>query len=173
MSDNTYKDLLNYYREEEINNLFRSYYHRCEIFLHSLVSKRGIEKRGLYIHDTLFDNFMLSFLSDLPRIRNFHGIENLNASKLTAYSCFWFARWQPLQITNNSNDYNCPNIMFALSLIRDDCCLQCDGLSDSHKKEIKGFFKELHRYFMYRRYDPQIIELSLDSFKHGESITRT
>jgi hypothetical protein len=136
------------------------------------MSKLGVEKRGLYIHDALFDKFMLSFLSDIPRIRDFHGIENLNSSKLTAYSCFWFARWQPIQITNNSDNYKAPNIMFALSLIHDDC-VQSGNLKDSQKREVMGFFKEIHRYFMYRRYDAQIIELSLDAFKHGESMTRT
>ncbi len=120
---------------------------------------------------------LLDYYTDIVRLRDFHSIENVKTDKVVAYLIFWILRRKPIQLTQDSEDERdiFVNERFACTMLLGECLLENMEdvkLTEDLAKKLGKYIDLLLYYFKYRQYNPQVIELLIESFKMGNSFNR-
>ena len=91
-----YDFILDYYSIEDLQERFGVWYSEA---------KKFIEKKGLsdcaQINSKRLGYAVCDYFVDMIRMKQFHGIDHANLSKVYAYSSYWFLRRQPIQLISN------------------------------------------------------------------------
>jgi hypothetical protein len=153
-----------------IKATYFSLFSSLQIFLNS----RGLNVE-VNINSTQLDATVLDAFADLDRLREFHGIDNVNDIKSTAYLLFWVLRNKPLQINANcAKSVACINEDFAAGYFMQACLSwrqpPFEDMPSETQAAIKTYTDHLYYFFRYRVFTQQTLEAMLDSFKSSELI---
>ena len=150
-----YAELLEEFGEDYIFGYAR--YVRCmtEIF----VNDRFLVQR-VFVDDHLLMQSILDALTDIKRLKHFHGIDYVNREKLNAYIASWFLRRKPIQRLQSQHK----NPLFVNELFVLDFLLKSlsHALTDVHyysREKASELVDHLFYHLKYRNTNPQTLEL--------------
>lgn len=122
-------------------------------------------------NERILYHVLLDYYTDISRLKDFHGIENTKTDKIMGYLVFWILRRKPIQITDFSEVEKdvFVNERFACNLLIAECLLDKEDkvLTADMEKKFEKYIDLLLYYFKYRQFNPQVIELLIESFKMG------
>jgi hypothetical protein len=163
----SYKDLLDEFGEEVVKRSIDSWKERLDSFIISrgLSDKVRVSDRNLYLA-------MLSYFSDIKRIKPYHVINDVNDVKIHSYLAYWIMRKKPLQILSDFDSCERVNERFVAFMLTDFLLRDWIDtvLSGEAKEQFENFTKTLYYTFSYRDYSAQSIELVLLGFLAGVAV---
>ena len=122
-------------------------------------------------NDRILYHVILDYFADIVRLKDFHAIEHTKRDKVIAYTVYWFLKRKPIQINEYSEIEKdiFVNERFACSLVIKECLDNAENkvLSAKDAERFDKYIDMLLYYFKYRQYNPQTIELLIESFKIG------
>lgn len=111
---------------------------------------------------------IMDYFSDISRIKEFHGIERVNDTKICAYECFWLLKRKPLQIIEATADCVFCNEQFIfLRMLQKFSNNNTNIYAIFDNSDLKPFLESLFYYIKFRLRDPQTIELAFQAFAAG------
>ena len=128
-------------------------------------------------NDRILYHVVLDYFADIVRLKEFHNIEHTKKDKVIAYLSYWFLKRKPIQINKYSDSEKdiFVNERFVCNLVIKECLDGAENavLSKSDAERFDKYVDLLLYYFKYRQYNPQTIELLIESFKIGRLFCRT
>ena len=116
---------------------------------------------------------LLDYYADITRLKEFHSIKHTKTDKVVAYLIFWFLRRKPIQLNQDSKDERdiFVNERFACNFLLAECLLENQNvqLTPDLADKLDKYIDLILYYFKYRQYNPQVIELMIESFKMGNA----
>jgi hypothetical protein len=159
-----YSDLIEQFSENVVIGIVDNCKERMSAFINSnnLSDNVKISDRNLWFA-------VLSFLSDIKRIKDYQPIEYVSSIKDYSYLAFWLLRKKAIQVTNDFDSSERINEKFTtLMLLK---FLHGDSVDETHISENhKEFMQTLYYTFSYREFTAKGIELVLLGFKAGNSM---
>ncbi|MCL2147475.1 MAG: hypothetical protein FWH52_06680 [Synergistaceae bacterium] len=168
----SYQMLIEEFSEGKISSRYKFLYSKFSEYIGS----RGLSEK-VYINEQLLHQSVLDYFADVYRLKKFHGIDNINPTKIMAYQIFWLLKRKVLQIkeTAQSDELVFINESFAVLFIVHEFLFPDDysiPLSAEIQEDFKAYIKHLHYHFKYRSIDKQNLELMLYTFEIGKLITK-
>lgn len=150
-----YEFLINHYGNSDIIKSRLLYWYRvCK----DVIDLYQISEIAVINQDALI-RMILSYFTDIVRVKEFHGIENINESKKYAFGIYWFLRFHPVQITD-------PKARDCCSFINERIALNvivCEFLNGKNMNSSKEYIKHLFHHLKYRTYSARTLELDFDA----------
>ena len=162
-----YRDLLVEFGEDVISERIDSLKEKIEEFIQA----RGFSGK-LMISDRNLNLVVLSYYSDIKRLKSFHGIKATSNLKIHSYTAFWLLRKKPIQVLEDFDGSERINERFVAFLLVDFLLREWAETvltGDAHEQFIE-FSQTLYYTFSYRNYSAQSIELVLIAFIAGVAI---
>lgn len=159
-----YEALIKKVGEEIFDDFFRFIQEQAVKFIEAASYAESV-----VCNDRILLHVLLDYFSDIERLKEFHGIENIRTNKVFAYTAYWILRRKPLQFVADSIEE--PDVFvnerFALFLIMNECLLQGVNLAldGESKKRFDEYIDFLLYYFKYRECSPQALEMLIETFK--------
>lgn len=150
-----YERLLAHYKDTDIIKSRLLYWHRaCK----GVIEQYNISEVAVINQDALL-RMILCYFTDIVRVKEFHGIENINESKKYAFGTYWFLRFHPVQITDPEASGCCSfiNERIVLNVIASEF------LNGKNSDSIKEYVKHLFHHLKYRTYTARTLELDFDA----------
>ena len=165
-----YKKLIKTIGEKNFDSRFKELQKQISEFLDEAGYDENVQCNDRILYHVLLDHY-----SDICRLKDFHGIENIKTDKVMAYLVFWLLRRKPIQLIEFSDEEKdiFVNERFASYLMISESIIKLDSMEIAtklNKEELEQFGKYLDLllyYFKYRQVNPQMIELVIESFKIG------
>ena len=162
-----YTDLINEYSEDAIAERIDSWKERITAFIDSrgLTGKVRVSDKNLWMA-------LLSYFSDIKRLKSFHGIKGTSGIKIHSYTAYWLLRKKPLQVLEDFDDCERINERFVAFVLVDFLLLDWAEavLTGKAKEQFLEFTQTLYYTFSYRDYSAQSIELVLTAFLAGIAV---
>ena len=162
-----YSDLLEEFSLDDIADRIDSIEERLIAFIEKreLTNKVCISEKNLWLA-------VLSYFSDIKRLKAFHGIDKTSVTKIHSYMAFWLLRKKPLQIIEDFDECERINERFAAFYLVDFLLRENREavLSGNAKNQFLEFTQTLYYYFSYRVFSAQSIELVLTAFLAGLAV---
>lgn len=151
----SYEYLLEHYDVDVMKNRLLYWHNACN----KVIQKAGMEKTAVINQDALL-RMILCYFSDIVRVKEFHGIQDVNESKKCAYGAFWFLRLHPIHLTDPkaNSKYTYINEKVVLNVI------VSEFLANKTNREMtKQYIQHLFHHLKYRYYNARTLELALDA----------
>jgi hypothetical protein len=129
------------------------------------------------IDEESFQMAIIDYFSDVVRIKDFHSIKKTNVDKIYGYQMYWLLRRKPIQIvvpTKDNFDINekvIIGIFFPKILAEAKIPYGKDTKNKKLKDRLSFFVNLLFYNLKYRVYTPQSLELMIEAFLCGHSIS--
>lgn len=151
----SYEYLLEHYKIDVIKNRLLYWHNACN----KVIQKAGIEKTAVINQDALL-RMILCYFTDIVRVKEFHGIQDVNESKKYAYGAFWFLRFHPIHLTDPrvNSKYTYINEKVVLNVIVSEFLASKDN-----GEMAKQYVRHLFHHLKYRSYNARTLELALDA----------
>lgn len=168
--DLNYTYLLDEFGEEKISKRYETIYCYLDDY-----RKRHHLEEDTVISLGLLNQMILDYFVDIYRLKDFHDINRVNATKIHAYSAYWLLKRRPIQIVNP--DKTNPELVFVNE--RFVCGYLLRFLSESEwdiaileerKQGYTDFIDNLMYFCQYRIHTPQMIETMLMGFQAGRAL---
>lgn len=164
-----YSELIQKVGKQNFNNRLKEVRKTIDVFLSQAEYPDWVECNNRILYHALLD-----YYSDIVRLKDFHLIERAKTDKVIAYLIFWILRRKPIQLKQDSEDEKdiFVNERFACTMLLSECLLEkMDDvrLTEELERKLEKYIDLLLYYFKYRQYNPQVIELLIESFKMGNS----
>ena len=164
---NDYKDLIDEFGEDAIAERINSWKLRIDAFIDSkgLSEKVRVSDRNLWLA-------LLSYFSDIKRLKSYHGIKEINGIKIHSYTAFWLLRKKPIQVLEEFEDCERINERFVAFVLVDFLLRDWSEaiLSGKAQKQFIEFTQTLYYTFSYRDFSAQSIEIVLTAFLAGVAV---
>ena len=165
MADDSYNDTIDIIGREKYEERVKELVEAANNF----IVEAGFD--GTVVCNTRIMNMVvLDYISDIVRLKEFHGIEFVRQEKIWAYTISWLLRRKPLQyveFTKEESDIFA-NERFAAFLFMNEVLSEGEYFVEgANSRKYKEYLKLLFYYFKYRACDPQVVELAIESFKMG------
>lgn len=160
--------ILEYFGEDKIKDRFKFIYDK---FL-TYIAERNLQDK-IIINKNLLQQAVIDYFSDIYRLKKFHGINNINMTKIVAYEAYWLLKRKPLQIVLTDTDTRLTfiNEGFITTFIAHEFLMPDDvPLSDDKKEAFLKFLKHLHYCLKYRELNKQSLESVLFAFETGKEV---
>ena len=162
-----YRDLIEEFGEDAIAERINSWKERIDAFVSSrgLVNKVLVSDRNLWLA-------LLSYFSDIKRLKSYHGIKEINGIKIHSYTAFWLLRKKPIQVVEEFDDCERINERFIAFVLVDFLLRDWAEavLSGEAQKQFIEFTETLYYTFSYRDFSAQSIEIVLTAFLAGVAV---
>ena len=98
-------------------------------------------------------------------MKEFHGIEHANLNKVYAYSCYWFVRRQPIQLTDDVGDDDLYiNELFAVNNLIAKLRRHSSNVDIINKESLLDLGRLWLYNFKFRVFTAQTLESAICSF---------
>lgn len=119
---------------------------------------------------------LLDYFADITRLKEFHSIKHTKTDKVVAYLVYWILRRKPIQLNQDSEEEKdiFVNERFACDFLLGECLTENKNvqLTEALADKLDKYIDLLLYYFKYRQYNPQVIELLIESFKMGNAFNK-
>lgn len=128
---------------------------------------------GKYVRcdERIMLNVQLDYMTDIHRLKEFHGIDFIRSEKIVAYTVSWIVRRKPLQFVEYPEEERdiFVNERFAAYLMINECLADDNRkyIPDKYQTKFIEYTELLLYYLKYRECNPQVLELAIESFKMG------
>lgn len=149
-----YEHLLSHYGNTDIIKSRLIYWHRaCKM----VIDKYQLSDIVVVNQDALL-RMILCYFTDIVRVKEFHGIDNINESKKYAFGAYWFLKLHPVQVIDPTASGCCSfiNERIVLNIVASEFL---SGKGDSSKDYLRHLFHHLK----YREYTSRTLELDFDA----------
>lgn len=158
-----YDIILKYYTIEEVKERFGIWYSDAKRF----IEKKGLSDKAV-INTRRLGYAICDYFIDIIRMKEFHGIEHANLSKVYAYSCYWFVRRQPIQLVDEVESENLYiNELFAVNNLIAKVRRHSANMDIINKQSLLELGKLWLYNFKYRLFTAQTLEMTIFSFFVG------
>jgi hypothetical protein len=168
----TYDFLKEEFGAEVITNRCES----IEIKMNAFLRENGWNEEDVHVSKSLIAYAVYDYFSDISRVKSFHKIEKINDVKILSYTAYWLLRKRPIQILRENtstpnNKLSFINERFILFFLIHGMLGENDLgiLSETAKKNFLSLTDTLYYYLVYRRVDPQSLELMITAFAAGRT----
>ncbi len=167
-----YNELIKDFGEKKITERYSTLYSYMESFI-----ERSGYKENVVIANSVLNQVVIDYFSDIHRMKNFHDIHRTNFLKIRAYSAYWILRRKPLQIIKDNDEdielaFVNENFVSAY-LITYMCKKNTDAVILPDDREMyEEFLNNLQYYLRYRVVTPQMIETMMESYRAGMAFER-
>ncbi len=124
-----------------------------------------------FLNNEIVKEIIIDYYSDIRRLKDFHIIEKVNPTKVSAYLTYWVLRKKPIQFIKQPdpslfekkkflieiNEWWCVSLLLALAYDTRNPILH----NAATTRRINIFLENLQYYFTYRLVNPQTLELCL------------
>ena len=165
--DKDYRELIDKVGKENFENRFACVSQSIDKFLMEANYPEWVQCNERILYHVLLDYF-----ADIHRLKEFHDIQHTKTDKVMAYLIYWILRRKPIQLTQYSKDDKdiFVNERFACNMLLSECLLADNAvLTDELAEKLGAYIDLILYYFKYRQYNPQTIELLIESFKMGNA----
>lgn len=168
----TYSDVLNFFSKEKVEKRYISIYSQMESFI-----KRKSYEQNVVISESLLNQALLDYFTDIKRLKEFHNIENANYIKIHSYMAYWLLRRKPIQIVKEKNDdieLAFINEKFVASYILNFLWKDNENaiILEQDRDIYYEFILNLEYYLKYRFVTPQMLETTLEAYNAGMAFQR-
>ena len=112
---------------------------------------------------------LVDYFEDIRRLKEFHGIEHINAVKIVAYTSYWFLKRKPIQVFDCDKNLIYINERFILAYILNFLSGTNDiSIIDRENEGLKSFSESLFYFIKYRFNGPNSLELAMSAFFAGQ-----
>lgn len=158
-----YDIILKYYSIEEVKERFGIWYSDAKRF----IEKKGLSDKAI-INTRRLGYAICDYFIDIIRMKEFHGIEHANLSKVYAYSCYWFVRRQPIQLIDDVENENLYiNELFAVNNLIAKLRRHSSNVDIINKQSLLELGKLWLYNFKFRLFTAQTLEMTIFSFFVG------
>ena len=151
---------------------FESRFEKMMDLVNSFLSEANYPD-SVVCNERIMYHVLLDYYSDIRRLKEFHEIKHTKTDKVVAYLVYWILRRKPIQIIDFSEDEKdiFVNERFACSFLIGECLLEDNKriIDDQLASPFDKYIDMILYYFIYRQYNPQVIELIIESFKMGKA----
>lgn len=155
-----YDIILKYYTIDEVKERFGIWYSDAKRF----IDKKGLSDRAV-INTRRLGYAICDYFVDIIRMKEFHGIEHANLNKIYAYSCYWFVRRQPIQLTGEVENENLYiNELFAVNNLIAKLRRHSSNVDMINKQSLLDLGKLWLYNFKFRVFTAQTLETAICSF---------
>ena len=137
------------------------------------IDERSIQDE-VCINADILGQVVMDYFTDIYRLKQFHGIEHVNITKIISYEVFWILRRKPIQIKTETTDDKLKfvNEGFLTTFIGHELLLPDEKIPLSKTKETYylNYLKHIYYHLKYRNVDKQCLELMMFSFETGKNI---
>lgn len=165
-----YKYLIDEFGEEKIKKRYETMYSYLEDYI-----ERHQLNEQVTISEGLLNQTIIDYFVDIYRLKQFHDIDKVNATKIHAYSAYWLLKRKPLQLIDTQTDSSglvFVNERFVCGyLVR--FLTESDfnvSILDEKKQDYIDFMENLMYFCQYRLNTPQMLETMLSCFQAGRSL---
>ena len=129
----------------------------------------------VYVNETVLTYALIDYFEDVKRLKNFHGVEHINAIKIVAYTSYWLVTRKPIQILHNRAELVDINERFVFAYIigflnNDENKL---SLLERDDPDIKAFRESLLYFLKFRFIKADTLEIMLIAFFAGQIYQNT
>lgn len=94
-----YSELVDSFGQEKIEARYVTLYEYLESFI-----KRNKYDKNVVIANSVLNQAVVDYFTDIYRLKEFHKIEHINYIKIHAYTAYWLLRRKPLQIVVDNEE---------------------------------------------------------------------
>ncbi len=166
---NDYRNLVNEIGESKFTEALSELKKTADDF----IKEAGFEPY-VQCNERILLQVQLDYYTDIFRLKDFHGIENVRTEKIFAYMIAWILKRKPLQFVSDADEERdiFVNERFAAYLMMNECLL-CGEKRFVGKENLNRFADYVNMvlyYFKYRETNAQVIELLIETFKAGSLV---
>lgn len=156
--------------EHDIPGRFKTTMERMQYIIRSI----GLEN-NLRIDEDKLGRAIIDYYEDIDRLKGFEEIERVNVEKIYAHSIFWLLRRSPIVVEHSVpgderllfiNEIVCAGMLLRLM------CSEAGVKPEIGNERTKIFYHLLYYNFKYREYTQHSLELVVESFLFGHSLSR-
>lgn len=168
LAHGNYQFLIDYFGEEVLKARYETVY----AYLDEFIESRGLQDE-VFISENILDNIIVDYFVDIYRIKTFQNIDDVNETKIYAYTAYWLLRRKPLQLkkTDSDNQLCFINEQMAAEFIYSFIFSQPSNVAlvPEKKEQFNEFENNLLYSFIYRMYNPQMLETLIYAFTAGRA----
>ena len=162
-----YSELVDSFGQEKIEARYVTLYEYLESFI-----KRNKYDKNVVIANSVLNQAVVDYFTDIYRLKEFHKIEHINYIKIHAYTAYWLLRRKPLQIVvDNEEDIELAfvNARFVASYLLQFLRGEHEKvvILENDRQDYIEFVKNMEYFLRYRTVTPQMIETMLESYMAG------
>ncbi len=168
-----YSDILSAFGKDKIEKR----YEVLQEYLSAFIKRHKYEDK-VTVAESVLNQAVVDYFSDIHRLKNFHHIESINYLKINAYTAYWILRRKPLQIIKDDpKDVELAFVnerfvaSYLLQYLRGDYTDII--IAESERTVYFEFVKNLKYYLRYRVVTPQMLETMLEAYQAGISFQRS
>lgn len=168
-----YKDILLDFGREKIEKRYTILHEYLLEFI-----KRHKYEEKVHIADSVLNQAVIDYFTDIYRLKQFHHIEAVNYLKIHAYTAYWILRRKPLQIIKD--DIEDVELAFVNERFVTSYLIQYlrgnnveVTIAESERVIYYEFVKNLEYYLKYRTVTPQMLETMLQAYQAGMSFEKS
>lgn len=162
----TYADIVELFGEKRITERFHYLKNKLKDFLDDS-GYAGL----VTLNDRIVNHIIIDYFVDISRLKEFHGIEKVKTSKITAYMASWILRRKPLQFVDEhiADEDIFVNERFVAFFLLNELFVEevVPVLSNEDMERFNDYLNLLLYYLKYRDCSAQSLELMIESFKMG------
>ena len=162
-----YSELVDSFGQEKIEARYVTLYEYLESFI-----KRNKYDKNVVIANSVLNQAVVDYFTDIYRLKEFHKIEHINYIKIHAYTAYWLLRRKPLQIVvDNEEDIELAFVnekfvaSYLLQFLRGEH--EKVVILENDRQDYIEFVKNMEYFLRYRTVTPQMIETMLESYMAG------
>ena len=162
-----YSELVDSFGREKIESRYATLFEYLESFI-----KRNKYQDNVIIANSVLNQAVVDYFTDIYRLKEFHRIEHINYIKIHAYTAYWILRRKPLQIiVDNEQDIELAFVnekfvaSYLLQFLRGEH--EKVVILEKDRQDYIEFVKNMEYFLRYRTITPQMIETMLESYAAG------
>lgn len=167
-----YSELVDSFGREKIESRYATLFEYLESFI-----KRNKYENNVVIANSVLNQAVVDYFTDIYRLKEFHKIEHINYLKIHAYTAYWILRRKPLQIiVDNEEDIELAFVnekfvaSYLLQFLRGEH--EKVVILEKDRQDYIEFVKNMEYFLRYRTITPQMIETMLESYMAGMAFYR-
>ncbi len=162
----SYEQIVAHFSQETIQERYQYLHDKMQRYIDELK-----QSDLLYVNTSLLQQVVMDYFTDVYRLKEFHGIEHINITKITAYEVFWILRRKPIQL-KEAADIAFPNEGFLTVFVAHELLVpeEAEPLSEKQEAIFLKFLSHLNYHLKYRNVDKQCLESILFSFESAKNM---
>lgn len=167
-----YSELVESFGKEKLEKRYVALYEYMDAFI-----KRGDYQAKVIIAQSVLNQAVVDYFTDIYRLKEFHKIEHINYIKIHAYTAYWILRRKPIQIvTDDEEDTELAfiNERFVTSYLLQFLRGRHEEvvILEKDRQDYIEFVKNMEYYLRYRTITPQMLETMLEAYMAGMAFDR-
>lgn len=106
-----YQYLIEHFGEEKIRERMAFLINTANL----LIESREVEEY-VFVNKKLIEQIVIDYFADVKRLKDFHGIEKIDSSKIAAYTAYWVLKRKPLHIKEGVSEETYRKMPFLIDM---------------------------------------------------------